>query len=769
MAGNNSNFKITDLDFNTIKNNLKTYLQSQDVLKDYNYDGSALSTLLDILAYNTQYNAYYLNMVANEMFLDSALQRGSVISQAKALNYTPKSSIAPKAIINLKVNQVTEGALTLPKFTTFLSESIDGVNYNFVTTDSYTVNTANNSALFTDVELFQGIPASTSYTVDLNTNPKLIFELPEGNIDTTSLVVTVQQSSSNSYFDVYTLADDFLSIDGTSKVYFLQESRTGTYEIYFGNDVLGKKLVNGNIVRASYVVTQGTSSTGANNFVLMNSVSGYSNTVVYPILAATQGGDKESIESIKFQAPKAFAAQKRAVTKEDYITAIQQNKLGISLDAVSVWGGEQNDPPVFGKVFVSMKPNGGYNLTQIQKQKLITEVIKPISMMTVEPSIVDPDYTYLKLNVNVFYDPKKTTFTPAQISSAVRSAILTYSNTNLNTFNATFSSTELAIAIKSADPSITTNELSVQLQKKFYPELGIPRNYKFYYGSAIKKSNFLSGISSSPSYKVSTASISSTPTRASLIASGQEAIPYAQGVPATEEQVKQAYRDILRREADASGLTFYLSSRWSVEQIRQELLRSEEYANLFNLTTPTIINDVYLEELASSTGGVESISIVNPGYGYQYAPIVTIRGDGVGATAIATIDSTGTIRSIIITNAGSGYTNASVVFTPVSSDTTGQGAVAAVNLQGRYGIIRSYYNDSISGKTIINANAGTIDYEKGLINLIDFSPLDVNNPLGQLTITCEPTTSIVSSSYNRIISIDEFDPTAITINVVAKT
>ena len=197
MAGANSNFQMTDLDFNNIKTSLKTYLQSQDTLKDYNYEGSALSTLLDILAYNTQYNAYYLNMVANEMFMDTALQRDSVVSQAKLLNYIPKSSIAPEATINLVVNQVTDTSITLPKFTTFISEAIDGVNYNFVTADSNTVSVVNNTATFNNVKIKQGLPGSISYTVDSVTNPKFLFQIPDLGVDTSTLVVSVQTSSSN--------------------------------------------------------------------------------------------------------------------------------------------------------------------------------------------------------------------------------------------------------------------------------------------------------------------------------------------------------------------------------------------------------------------------------------------------------------------------------------------------------------------------------------------------------------------------------------------
>ena len=431
MAGANSNFNITELDFSSIKDSLKNYLKDNDVLLDYNYEGSAISTLLDILAYNTQYNAYYLNMVANEMFLDTALQRNSVVSQAKLLNYIPQSAIAPSATINLRVNQVTDASLTLPKYTSFLSEAIDGINYNFVNTDSHTVNVVNGVAQFNEITLKQGSSQVYSFLVDVGTNTKSLFKLPDTNIDTTTLLVAVQESSSNNYLTTFSSASDYLTLNNSSTVYFLQEGLNGYFEIYFGNGILGKALKNGNIVKVSYVTTQGLSGAGANNFVIMNTIAGYSNTVVTPITSASQGSSRETIDSIKLQAPKSYAAQNRAVTKDDYITAIQQNQLGYSFDAVNVWGGQQNDPPVYGRVFVCMKPTGGYTITQNQKAKLIKDVLKPISIMTVEPTIVDPDYTYVQITANVLYDPKKTTASAAQVKAAVRSVIYSYSLSTL--------------------------------------------------------------------------------------------------------------------------------------------------------------------------------------------------------------------------------------------------------------------------------------------------------------------------------------------------
>ena len=259
-----------------------------------------------------------------------------------------------------------------------------------------------------------------------------------------------------------------------------------------------KKLVDGNIVAVSYIITQGTAAGGANNFILMDTVGGYSNTAINGVVPASQGSLKETINSIKYQAPKAYAAQNRAVTKEDYVTLIQQNNLGYAFDSVNVWGGEQNVPPVYGQVFVCLKPSGALLLTDTQKQEILNTVIKPISVMTVKPTIINPDYIYLKIAANVLYDPKKTNLTGDQVSSVVTSAINNFGITTLNTFNSTFSLSDLIVAIQKADNSIITCEVDLKVQKKFYPNLDNVANYNLYYGTSLQKGAFLSGITSTP-------------------------------------------------------------------------------------------------------------------------------------------------------------------------------------------------------------------------------------------------------------------------------
>ena len=689
MAGENSNIQVTDLDFNLIKTNLKRYLQAQTTLQDYNYEGSALSTLLDILAYNTQYQAYYLNMVANEMFLDSALQRASVVSHAKLLNYTPQSAAAPKAEINLVMNNVTDSSLTLPIFTSFLSEAIDGVTYKFVTMNSVTENTnlENNTVTYNNLVIKQGEPVTLTFTYDSAANPTAIFELPDTDVDTTTITVSVQQSGSNTSTQVFTLVDDYLSLDNKTTAYFLQEGNNGFYQIYFGDGILGKTLTDGNIVTISYIITSGTLSSGANNFVLMDTISGFSNGVVTPILAATQGSEKETIESIKYTAPKSYSAQGRAVTKEDYIYLIQNNAGVFPIDAVNVWGGEENDPPVYGAIFIAIKPSGGFLLTQTQKAIIEEQIIKPISVLTVQPRIIDVDYNYLVINSNILYEPKLTSLTSSQLQTQVLTAIQGFARDTLNTFNSTFKLSSLISTVQAVSGSFVTNDASITLQKRIIPSLTSSTTYSLRFGTALKKDIFGKSISVTPTFQI-------------------------------------------------------------IDRNNNNVVR----------------DTVYLEETPSSTTTVESISVLNPGFGYTSAPIVTILGDGVGATAVATVVN-GQINNITVTNSGGNYTQAIVQIT--STDGNGSLASGVATLSGNQGTLRTYYfEDGI--KRILNSNAGTVNYDEGVVTLTDFNPSAINNPLGILSVQAVPTSTIISSSRDKIITLDNTDPNAINVNIIAK-
>ena len=679
----NTNIQLADLDFSTLKSNFITYLQGQNVLKDYDYSGSALSNLLDVLTYNTQYNAYYLNMVANEMFLDSAIQRSSVVSHAKTLGYTPRSAIAPTAKINMNVYSVAASSLTLPQYTRFISEAIDGVNYTFLTTDSMTVNTNTTSqiATFMDVELKQGIYNTNAFTVDLTANPTLTYEIPDEGIDTSSLLVTVQESATNTSIDTYTLADDYTALNSSSLVYFLQEDTKGFFQIYFGDNILGKKLSDGNIINVSYISTKGKAGEGANSFTLLDSIGSVGAIIVNPTLPALSGKDKESIDSIKFQAPKAYATQKRAVTKDDYITIIQQNQYGIALDAVNVWGGEETTPPQFGKILISVKPSGGYSLSEAQKNILINDVIKPYSMMTITPELISPDYIFLLLTSNVQFDAKKTTLTSVQIQDLVKKGVIDYCNSTLNTFNSTFNVANLILYIQSLNKSIVGVDFDVTLQRRILPQLINGKDYNLEYNNPLKR-------------------------------------------------------------ATNQSITFPISfSQYDVN------------ANYYPI--------VYFEERNDSSTSLSEIILLNGGSNYTN-PTVTIYGDGTGAKAYATTIN-GIVSGIVITDVGSNYTQALVAIT----DSTGTGAAATATLKENYSKLRSYYfNNSI--KNILVQDAGSVDFDKGIVSLTNFQPYSINSSDGYYRVNALAAERFVSSSFNKILTLDSSDVTSVIVNVTAK-
>jgi hypothetical protein len=686
MAGANSNIQLSELDFNQIKQNFKTYLESQDVIKDADYEGSVLSILLDILSYNTHYNSYYLNMITNEMFLDTASKRNSVVSKAKLLGYVPKSIKSCKATIDFTLNNLTSSYLYLPKYTKFVSEDIDGSRYTFLTLTSYYKDATNNSVTIPQITLIEGEPIATRAVYSKQTNPDSKFTIPEKNVDLDTLEVMVQTSTVDGTAYTYKKGNYSITLDGTSKVYFIEETNEGYYQIYFGDGILGKALDDGNVVLLNYVVCSGISSVGANTFSIVESVPSLSPPIVVSTSAAIGGRERESISSIKYSAPKSYSAQNRAVTYQDYISALLNNDQNISFDAVNVWGGQDNDPPVFGQVFMSMKPTGGYTLTASEKEIIKNKIIRPFSVITVDPQIIDPDYVYINVVANVIYDPNKTILTLTEIQKKVKDAIFAFSNETLNTFNSTFSFPDLMYRVQFSDPSIITNECEILLQKKFLPNLEVPTTYNLDFGSALRKGILSSGISSSPS------------------------------------------------------MSFYDKSG-----------------------TVSVINGINIEEIPTSSGGIDKISVTNKGYGYTSIPTVTINGDGFGATARAVVVD-GSIREIVIDQPGFDYTIATVTIEGGS----GQLGQAYASIVGRYGKLDSYYFNSNYQKVIFDENVGTVDYQTGIVTLENFNPLNVNNPLAQLTISANPKSNIIYSSRNRILTIDPFDLSSVVVNVTAK-
>lgn len=493
-----SNFRIAELDFESIKQNLKTFLtnyRDKDnnlVFSDYDFEASSLSILLDILAYNTHYNAYLANMAANEMFLDSAVKRESAVSIAKHLGYTPTSFRSSRAVLTFEVlNPInTPSTLTLPKFTAF-STAINTSKYTFVNLDAVTINPINGRYLFQDVEIYEGEPLTFSQRVDVG-GPDEKYVIPNKNIDTSTIRVRVQNSFTDLTSFTYTFADNLAGLTPSSKVFFLEENAAGYYQIYFGDGVLSAKLQPRNIVTIDYLVSSGSdtnvSSETSQQFTLDSLIGGGS--VPGTIIATTNstGGDEpDTIDEIRFKAPRFISAFNRAVTAEDYKALIEANFPLI--ESVAVWGGEDNDPPVYGKVIISLKPYQGYIINDLVKSDIRNKVLADKKMITTSIDFVDPNYLYINFINRVRFDPKNSQYTAQDIQVLVEDAIRNYFELELQKFDQDFVYSQLTKLIDEIDESIIGNTFNFKLQKRIVPFLGVRNSYND--ANAIKFANKL--------------------------------------------------------------------------------------------------------------------------------------------------------------------------------------------------------------------------------------------------------------------------------------
>ena len=453
---------VTELDFDTIKGNLKTFLRQQDQFTDYDFEGSTISTLLDVLAYNTHYNAVYGNVLANEMFLDSADLRNSIVSHAKHVGYTPRSATSPVAFLNVVVNNATGSTLTASRGTTFTT-TVDGVSYSYLVKDDTTITPNDGVYTFSSLPVYEGTLVDNKFTVD-TTNADQRFLIQNDLADTTTLKVTVQNSSSDSTTNTYTLATDLADIDSSSKVYYLEGAEDQQYEVKFGDGVLGAALSTGNIVTLSYIVTSAEESNGASSFSLSGSIGGFSNVTITTATNSANGSQPESPDSIRFNAPKQYAAQNRTVTTNDYASKVKQ--IYTNAKSVSVWGGEDNDTPVYGRVYISINPVAGATLTETTKTDIITQ-LKDFNVASITPIIQDPETTSLQLSVNVKYDAKSTTKTSDSIKSLVSAAITKFNTDNLTQFENVFRHSKFIETVNKVDTSILSNITTVKLHKSF--------------------------------------------------------------------------------------------------------------------------------------------------------------------------------------------------------------------------------------------------------------------------------------------------------------
>ena len=506
MASANNSLRVADLDFTSIRNNLKTYLNSQSEFTDYNFEGSGLSVLLDILAYNTYYNSFYLNMVANEAFLDTAQIRQNILSQAKLINYVPASPHAAEAMVSIRVtpstaeNQ-TSDYIVLDKYTRLLGADIEGKSYPFVTLNSNTASKSGGTFYFPNVWIQQGEVVTQQYLMGAN-NVYAKFEIPSANIDTDTLTVTVQESASNNYTEEYHLSDDITTVTSNSRIYFLEENDNLNYTLQFGDGVLGYRPKNGNIVIATYVDTQGSEANDVGKFNVIDPVGGLytGNVVVSTVSNSRTGSDKESIEKVKLRAPQFYTAQNRCVTVRDYETILMKDYQHI--DAVSIWGGEDNEPPVYGKVYISVKTKGYYTLTNLEKENIKQNLIKNKNVVTVTPVIVDPDYIFVTVRGKVYYNPNFTTKTANQILQNIKQAVYNYADVELNTYKATFKKAKLQTYIQAADPAITGTDIVIYLQSRKKLDITQSKKYFYNFNTSIEKGTFTNKLFSYPQITV---------------------------------------------------------------------------------------------------------------------------------------------------------------------------------------------------------------------------------------------------------------------------
>jgi hypothetical protein len=499
MAKNNK-IATSELDFDSIKQNLKEFLQGQSTFSDYNFEGSGLSILLDILAVNTHYNALYTNLAVNESYLDSASKRNSVVSLAKTLGYTPRSSTCAKARLNLQIIAPTSTPdfVTLPKYSPF-STSIDGEAYTFYTTKEYTAKKSADplqNYLFTDVEVVEGTPLTFRYTVQ----DGLRYIIPNVDVDTSTLLVKIQDNASSSVYTTYNLSASIADVDPNAKVYFLKEIDDGLYELVFGNGSIGQALQSGNVVHMEYFVTNKDVVNGASSFTYTGSTLIGGALAVTVLSAAAGGSEQESIESIKFNAPKFYAARNRAVTAEDYQVLILNNLP--EAEFVSVWGGEDNIPPVYGKVFICVKPRNVSKLTETQKSFVVNSVLSTKNMVSISPVMVDPEYIEIGLDVTVYYNASATTKDFNDIEGLVKAAITSYDTENLQKFNGILRHSKLTAAIDASDSSVVNNITNVTIRRSVLPKYNLSTQYLLNLINPIEQTGLPGAVKSSYFYIV---------------------------------------------------------------------------------------------------------------------------------------------------------------------------------------------------------------------------------------------------------------------------
>ena len=482
---NSKNIQINSLDFDTIRASLKEYLKEQDTFKDYDFEGSGMSVLLDLLAYHSYQQGFYNNMVANEMFLDSAIKRDSIVSHAKTLGYTPRSVRSAKATVDVTFGSTAGLSSTLPIGSKFNSVS-GNRSFQFINTASSTINLdaitvgSGATAHISNLEITEGILSQSAFIVD-NSNVNQKFIIPDDDVDTTTINVTVQTSATDNSgrTDSWVEAPaDTLDIEATTKCYFLEQNRDGKYEVVFGDGVVGLKPRSGSLVTITYL-----RSTGADANFLSNFIYGSGTNTITTTSLASGGSTAESNASIRFNAPRQFASQNRAVTSDDYVSLIL-SQFG-NIRSAFVFGGEDANPPQYGRVLISLVDTNGFDLSDQQKRE-ISDYVSSKSVIGVSPLIVAPDITYLTFATRIFYDEKVLTTSQTNLLSNVRTTVKNYVDRTVGVFNGDMIRSKLSAQIDATDDSIIGSVTTIGMQKRVTPFLNAFQSYQVRFNNPIE-------------------------------------------------------------------------------------------------------------------------------------------------------------------------------------------------------------------------------------------------------------------------------------------
>lgn len=481
----NSYLQVTELDFEQIRTNLKSYLSTQTQFQDYDFEGSAMAVLLDVLSYNTHYNAYYVNMLANEMFLDTAQQRDSVVSHAKLVGYTPVSAIGASANVTVTFTGVanTTAQFTIPKNSKFTT-TIDDIQYTYVTPEAYSVTNSSNT-FSRAITIREGLPLTHRFVV--NTANPIRYLLPNDNVDTSSITVSVQESASDTTVTEFTRATNVTQVFSTSPVFFVEEAYDGKYEVLFGSGSLGKALRNGNIVIVEYLVCNGDATNGATTFSI-DDFSGITESYTSATLStntnAIGGRNPETVDSIKFNAPRFYQTQNRAVVDNDYQRILTAENA--DLQSVVAFGGELASPPVYGKVYIAVKPFGEQFATATRKQQLRESLLNRVPL-AIDPVFIDADYTYIIPQITTYYNSSQTTASTGAIENAILSAITSFSTNNLERFGNRLRYSRFVRALDNITVgSINNNDALIKIQKRFVPNTNKAEKVTLKFSNALR-------------------------------------------------------------------------------------------------------------------------------------------------------------------------------------------------------------------------------------------------------------------------------------------